>query len=253
MVVVTMCATWAPSPFLCSDAAITLEFPTKVSMQNGPANLAEGKKLFHELEYDRAAMHFWRAVLMQEQNTDAYTVEEVFNGFIQCFAVQDRIADGFVYIAQESIGRGQFPMGKMYLQQALHVDPNNQEALLLQNRIETMGFVFDGSEPQTDNEEEEDNDDDVDEFDEGDDTRTNLMKKSPEELYEVASKHFQDRKYEDCADVFELSCQKSGQKLSPSCTNAVYCRNMIIDWGFNGTQYDADMKRIEQVSYQFAI
>ena len=245
LAVATIFASWDSSPLLFAEASITLEFPTKIPMHNGPANLAEGNRLFDQLEYDKAAMHFWRAVLMQEQNKDAYTVDEVFNGFIKCFSAQNRIADGFVYIAQESIGRGQFPMGKMYLKQALQVDPTNEEALLLQERIASMGFVFDGA-GAGDGKEEHDDDDDEDD-DDGDDEVKELLKKSPEELYEVASKYFQNRDYENCADVFEISCQKSGQKLSPSCTNAVYCRNMLVDWGFNGTQFEADMKRIERI------
>lgn len=258
-----MLATWTPLheaqllqrlplPFIMfADAAIVLEFPTKIPMHNGPANFAEGKKLFEKLEYDKAAMHFWRAVLMQEKSRDAYTVEEVFNAFIQCFAVQDRVADGFVYIAQESIGRGQFPMGKMYLKQALHVDPKNEEALLLQERVTAMGLAFDGAATkQEDDDEDEDEDETYGSDGEGGGGGENLAfkVKSPEQLYEVASIHFQERNYEKCADVFEISCEKSRQNLSPSCTNAVYCRNMIIDWGFNGTQFDADMKRIEEVS-----
>jgi hypothetical protein len=53
---------------------------------------------------------------------------------------------------------------------------------------------------------------------------------------------------QDCADLFELSCYKSGEKLGPSCANAVYCRTMIVDWGFNGTFFDADMARIEGIT-----
>ena len=99
---------------------IELDFPTKIPILNGPANLAKEKKLFAKFQYNQApAMHFWRAVLTQQQHTTAYTVGEVFNGFIQCFDVQDRMADGFVYIAQESVGRGQLPMAKMYLAQAI--------------------------------------------------------------------------------------------------------------------------------------
>lgn len=224
--------------------SVSLEFPTDVTAQDGPANLQEGNRLFTEREYDKAAMHFWRAVIMQEQNKKAYTVEEVFNSFMKCFAIQDKTADGFVYIAQESVGRGQYPMGKMYLTQALQLDPNHEDALILKDQMEAMGMTLDGI--STTGSPTRDEHDDADE-DEDDDDQLG-MEGTPEKLYEIASDYFQKRDYERCADVFEISCQKSGQRLSPSCTNAVYCRNMIIDWGFNGTQFDEDMKRIERIS-----
>lgn len=214
---------------------VSLDFPTDILPQDGPANFAEGKKLFNKLEYDKAAMHLWRAVLMQEQNKNAYTVEEVFNLFMQCFVAQDRVADGFVYVAQESIGRGQHDMAKMYLSQALQVDPHNQDALLLEEQISALGFVGTMA-------------DDGDDEDDDDQNEATGMSESPEQLYEIAGDYFQKREYEKCADFFEISCQKSNQQLSPSCANAVYCRNMIIDWGFNGTQFDEDMKRIELVT-----
>lgn len=226
-----------------SAQAVTLEFDTDISVQDGPANLEEGKRLFSERDYDRAAMHFWRAVLMQEQNKQAYSVEDCFNSFMQCFSLQDRMADGFVYIAQESVGRGQYPMGKMYLTQALTLDPDHEHGLLLKDQLEAMGVDVDElpSSGATGSR-------DVDDDDEEDEDEDSQMEGSPEKLYEIASDYFQQRDYENCADVFEISCQKSNQRLSPSCTNAVYCRNMLIDWGFNGTQFDNDMRRIERIS-----
>jgi len=226
---------------LSLSQALQLEFDTSVSVQDGPANFKEGKRLFGARDYDKAAMHFWRAVIMQEQNKQAYTVEEVFSSFMQCFAVQERVSDGFVYIAQESIGRGQYPMGKMYLEQALTLDPTHEHGLLLKEQLEAMGMNLKGSEDDEDDEDEDNEDDYEDDDDLG-------ISGTPEELYEVASDYFQKRDYQLCADYFEVSCQNSGQRLGPSCANAVYCRNMIVDWGFNGTQFEEDMKRIERIS-----
>jgi tetratricopeptide (TPR) repeat protein len=232
---------------IASATCVTLNFPSEISAQDGPANYQEGKRLFQARDYDKAAMHFWRATLMQEQNKEAYSVQEIFQLFMQCFQVQDRVPDGFVFIAQESIGRGQYAMGKTYLSQALAMDPNHEEALLLKDNLEALGFPLDGlgagrsaglSDPD---EGEEDEEEDEVELEYGSD-------RTPEELYGTASDFFANKEYEKCADVFEISCQKSGQRLSPSCANAVYCRNMIIDWGFNGTQFDDDMKRIERIS-----
>lgn len=215
--------------------AVSLDFETTISDIDGLANLEEGDRLLLQQDYDRAAFHFWRAVMLQSATPDKYTVEEAFQPFLRCFAIQGRTADGFVFIAEQSFGRKQEKMGKMYLQQALAVDPNHEEALLLQQQIEMMeGTGSSGGTPAASSSQEEEKD----EF-EG---------KTPEELYAIASDFFANREYEQCADIFEVSCAKSNHRLMPSCANAVYCRNMIVDWGFNGTQFEQDMKRIEQIS-----
>lgn len=223
--------------------AVTLDFETSVDPLNGLSNLKEGRRLFQLQRYDEAAMHFWRAVLQQEANQHQYSVQDCFPPFLQCFALQGKTADGFTYVAQQSFGRGQVEMAKMYLEQALSVDPTNSDALLLQQHMglavpETkQGDVFQNQLPP-----QPEDDDDDDEEDE-------LYKKTPEELYELGSKYFsQDRDYEGCADVFEIACEKSQEKLYPACANAVYCRNMIIDWGFNGTQFYKDMERISTIT-----
>jgi len=217
--------------YLCPSHAVSLDFETTISNHDGLANLKEGKRLMALEEYDRAAFFFWRAVMLQSASPQAYTVEEAFQSFLQCFAIQGRTADGFVYIAQESFGRKQDNMGKMYLQQALAVDPNHEEALLLQQQLDMVeGTTSSTASPKQSEKKDE------------------FQGKSPEELYAIASDFFSNRDYEQCADIFEISCVKSNHRLMPSCANAVYCRNMILDWGFNGTQFDQDMKRIQQIS-----
>jgi len=197
--------------------------------------------LFEKGDYDHAAMHLWRAVLMQEKNKNKYSVDQCFGKFMQCFSIQGKMADGFVYIAQESIGRAQYPMAKMYLNQALTIEPQHPEGVLIKEQLEAMG-IYDDDEPGvTANEIEDD-----DEFSEEEEDP--FLEFTPAELYEQASKHFQERNYEKCADVFEISCIRSNHQLSPSCANAVYCRNMIIDWGFNGSQFEGDMRRIERIA-----
>lgn len=226
-IAVLLFSAWTPSD------AVTLEFETHVSIQDGFANLKEGQRLLVLQDYDRAAMHFWRAVMLQAASTGAYTVEEAFQPFMQCFTLQGRTADGFVYIAQQSFARGQDQMGKTYLQQALGVDPNNAEALLLKQQLEMVEGSSSIAMPSQEQGGQED--------DYG-------LNSTPEELYAKAGQLFVERDYEGCADVFEISCIKSKHLLGPSCANAVYCRNMIMDWGFNGTQFDLDMKRITQIT-----
>ena len=118
-------------------------------------------------------------------------------------------------------------MGHNYLEQALHADPNSEAAQLVQSQY---GGDVSGSSISTD--------------DNSNNANSDLQGKSPEQLYEVASGHFSQKNYEECADIFEISCERSGRKLGPSCANAVYCRSMIVDYGFNGTQFEQDMRRI---------
>lgn len=223
---------------LPSASSYELETPYTIT-KDGPDSLQEGKRLFDERNYDKAAIYFWRAVLLQEQNADAYSVEDAFSGFLQSYSVQDRAADGFVYIAKESMQRNQKEMAETYLQQALSIDPNNEDALQLQqklsgggrkskskgkNKIRENKFQPNYGTPEADRP---------------------LDDKSPEDLYEYGATLFSRRNYEHCADVFELSCRRSNYQLGPSCSNAIYCRHMIMDWGFNGTGFDDDIKLLE--------
>ena len=212
---------------------------------NGPESLKRGKELFQQGQWEEAARYYWRAVLLQEQSGKVYTVEEAFGGFMQCYIVQDRPADGFIFIAKESWQRGQKAMAQKYLDQALEVDPSNEDGLALQKMMAGgMGYAahHEYQRPKKD--------------------RTNkfqplygsaededpLEGKTPEDLYEYGSTLFSRRNYEHCADVFELSCARSGYTLGPSCSNAVYCRTMVLDWGFNGTGFDRDMKRLVDIT-----
>ena len=181
----------------------------------------QGQRLFAQQRYDEASLEFWKAVLLHD---GSYDVQAVFAQFLKCYAVQNRVGDGLAFVASESFKRGQRDMGERYLGEALQVDPQN--ALARQVQQEFMGEVLDSDE---------------------EDEYANL---SPEDLYELASERFSLKQYEACADLFELSCQRSNQSIGPSCANAVYCRSMITDWGWNGTRFEADMERITQLTKQ---
>jgi Glycosyl transferase family 41 len=211
---------------------------------DGPFYIAQGDDLFAQREYDDAAMSYWKAVLLHgETPVDrTYNVQDVFTKFMQCYILQERMADGLAFVSMESFRRGQNEMGQTYLQQALHVDPHNVAAKTIQREYQhilQLNALQEQQPPNLGGMEKDDNDDGgiVDE----------LYGKTPEQLYDMGAALFAQKDYEACADIFEISCQRSGYKLSPSCANAVYCRNMILDWGFNGTQFDRDMQRTVQI------
>jgi protein O-GlcNAc transferase len=219
---------------------------------NGPESFALGKKLWEERNYDEAAASLWRAVLLHGQTPEAqtYDVQEVFHLFMQCYMVQDRLADGLSYVSLESFRRGQDEMGKTYLQQALQVDPHNVKALQIQVEFGAGGSGASSSSSTATSSTSLQSGGSAAQTTTSTSPETSATSqdpfygKTPEDLYEVASGHFASKEYEACADIFELSCRRSGRTLGPSCSNAIYCRSMIVDWGFNGTQYETDMKEI---------
>lgn len=195
---------------------------------DGPAHLARGHRLFEQGKLDEAAADLWKAVLLHGETppSKTYDVQMVFQQFMQCYIQQNKMGDGLAFVALESFRRGQTDMGRNYLEQALQVDPHNEAALLVQREY---GEESSGNISSADIEE---------------DSNSDLHGKTPEQLYEIASQHFSEKNYEECADIFEISCARSGHKLGPSCASAVYCRNLIVDYGFNGTQFEHDMDRI---------
>ncbi len=217
---------------------------------DGPRSMQEGRKLFDEENYDKAALYFWRAVLFQANHPKDYTVEDAFSQFMQCYTIQGKTEDGFVYIAKESMQRDQKEMAARYLEQALAMDPMHPEARALQDRLEGKTTTTTSSkvESTTARESNKKRDNKFQPRYGTPEADNPLEGKSPEDLYEYGATLFTRRNYEHCADVFELSCLRSNEQLGPSCSNAIYCRMMIMDWGFNGTGFERDMDRLQAIT-----
>jgi len=207
---------------------------------DGLAAFRLGKRLLQEeKKYAEASQELWKSVLLhsssssQSSQQKEYDVQEAFTLFMQCYVLQDKLVDGLAFVSIESFRRGQREMGINYLNQALSIDPEHEGALLIQKEYGLDDEFGDGAAAEQEDEERE-----GDPFD----------GKSPEDLYELASAAFSQKLYEECADLFELSCERSGGRLGPSCANAVYCRACVSDWGFNGTQFEADMDRVAELT-----
>lgn len=201
------------------------------SQPDGPESFEKGKKLFAANDYDAAATELWNAVLFHANTEEhrKYDVNVAFHTFLKCYAIQDKLAEGFAFVASESFRRGETQMGQTYLEQALAKDPKNPLALQVQEQyaaLQELSKVV-AEDPQTPN--------------------RDLQDLTPEELYDLAANKFSTKEYEECADVAEISCLRSFEKLSPSCSNAVYCRTIIVDYGYNGSQFERDMSRIEGI------
>lgn len=112
VVVVLISFVLAPVYYVAADSVYHLN-------SDGPESLAQGKKQFQEGDYDQAALFYWRAVLLQANTPGKYTVEEAFQGFLSCYAIQDKTVDGFLFIAKEVMARKQKDMALQYIDQAL--------------------------------------------------------------------------------------------------------------------------------------
>ena len=71
---------------------------------------------------------------------------------------------------------------------------------------------------------------------------------SPEELYDAATRLFNDDDRIEAGKLYELSCALSNRRLYPACTNAAYIRTTVCDWGYRGYGYEEDMRTIAEVT-----
>lgn len=214
---------------------------SQMTPPDGAAANRKGLQLYKERKFEEAAKELWTAVLFHTQSP-TYDVSNTFNTFLQCYMQLNRLGDGLAFVASESYQRGQIQMGKQYLDQALEVEPTNELALQVKARY--VDKSSGATSPQTTLSSKQSqisssnsHTTETDEF----------TGKTPEELYAIASDAFAAKDYGRCADVFELSCERSHRTLGPSCANAVYCRHNILDWGFNGTQFAKDIETIERI------
>jgi hypothetical protein len=157
------------------------------ALDSGPFAFQSGKSLFQDKDYEAAAAALWRAVLLHEQTPpdERYDVQEAFQMFLQCYVAQNKVIEGFLFVAEESFQRGQTAMGQRFLEQALAVDPLNAEARRLKE------LFLPGSDPAYSSpRQREEGQPAPAAFDD------ELMKKSPEQLYQIASGHFSSKEYE---------------------------------------------------------
>lgn len=144
--------------------------------EDGPAAFEIGQLLFREQHYDAAAAALWKAVLLHEQTPSdrKYDVQQAFQIFLQCYVLQNKVMDGLLFVAEESFRRNQDAMGRKFLDQAREVDPHHPAVQRVQSLYLPGEHTVDSQA----------------EFGE------ELTKKTPEELYQVASEHFGNKEYE---------------------------------------------------------
>jgi hypothetical protein len=238
---------------------------------NGHSNLLEGQRLFQLGRYTEATTFLWRAVLLHSSSASAYTVNEAFTPFLQCYVKLDRIVDGMTFIAAESYLRGQDDMGEIYLQHALeHSQKDDSAAVRLKE-------IVSGGQLQQDKKLKliEEVRDSVDAAlvskmngEDGTENRYNSIKNenefdsnnklsvlhqkyqhyAPEQLYNMGTQFFNTNNKIHAEQFFQLSCIKSNNTLAIACTTAVYLRSSLCVWGVNGTGFERDMELVRRVT-----
>ena len=282
--------------FVASAEIITSNY-IPINVNDGPANLKEGQRLFQLGKYDDASAYLWRAVVLHTHNENhkLYQVDDAFTPFLQCYLMQDKIVDGLVFVAAESYLRGQDRMGELYLGQALERDGSHGYAVELKQliddgnegddgdavefrssvegntlkqikkakRFKEIRDSVDASNPKNQHNKERKGGSSSDDASfwnqfkiEESDNNSNMASaianemndKSPEEIYNIGTHHFNTKNLPHAEKLFELSCRKSNNKLSVACTNAVYLRTNLCDWGYRGEGFERDTKIIEEVT-----
>jgi len=220
----------------------------QIIAEDSLTNIQEGQRLFKIGSHDEAANHFWSAILKYEKTFQSIGVEhslqDIFHSFLQCFAVRDRIIDGFIYVGRESLMRKQPNMAETYINEALKIDSENKEALALQRALKTFKeypiVSDDGAVTTTKGNNFPDSHGGRDSF---------LL---AEQKFNTGIHFFNQKKFQLASGFFDEACNLSeGQHhYVAACTNAVYCRANTLDWGLNGTQFAEDMARIEEITWR---
>ena len=142
-----------------------------------------------------------------------------------------------------------------YIDQVLKVDGRNEQALNLKVMLEQKRTdVLENSTRQQRSDGEDDKKN-------GNDTKTSIRKEDTgmnrdqriqkaTEFYNIGTKHFDEKNFVAAAKAFDESCSLANGdiKFGGACTNAVYCRANVMDWGYNGTTFKNDMQTIERIT-----
>lgn len=205
---------------------------------SGQKSYEQALIFYEEKDYLNASNLFWRALLLYSKNEADYTIEQAFQLFMSCYRKEDRLADGYAFIADEYLQREAFQESKDYAEMALKVDRKNKEARRILTALgENMDDIDDMVQLGYDDDDDMMSDDEF-EKDEG----------SAEEWYNKGNAYFAKKKMQLAIDAFEKACEISNRSIPSACTNAIYCRTNIANWGPNGEDFEKDMQTLKQIT-----
>jgi len=233
----------------------------EILADDGISSLHEGNRLLQNDSYEEAAPHFWHAILNHAESSRngevVYTVQEAFQLLMQCYIKMGKVIDGLLFIAQESLMRGQMDLSLVYIEQVLQLDPNNADAQELKRLVQSSRNENESYESYLTIDGEVQNTQGIIA------TTNSLLDKSPdsksednlrqaEDFYNEGIHHFNQKNFALAAKYFEKSCILANENLifGSACANAIFCRANINDWGKNGKTYERDMETISSMTQQ---
>ncbi len=224
-------------------------------------SVEEGRRLFKEGKYQQASNHFWQAILFhadskaqsvqqQQQQQQSYTVQDAFEPFLECYQRTSSILDAYLFIAKESIQRVQLDIAQVYIDQVLKVDSMNEQALNLLSILEQKLPLRNSSNKEKKSKRKSHPNNNSMNKVEKDEEKQQLRIQKATELYNLGTKHFDTKNFIAAAKAFDESCTLANGNINfgGACTNAIYCRSNVMDWGYNGTTFRKDMETIERIT-----
>eukprot|EP00586_Coscinodiscus_wailesii_P005819 CAMPEP_0172484400 /NCGR_PEP_ID=MMETSP1066-20121228/11870_1 /TAXON_ID=671091 /ORGANISM="Coscinodiscus wailesii, Strain CCMP2513" /LENGTH=216 /DNA_ID=CAMNT_0013248909 /DNA_START=100 /DNA_END=747 /DNA_ORIENTATION=+ len=172
---------------------------TPPSPPDGQQSYDIGLSLFKAEKYNAAAKNLWKSIIHYPSSSPdvKYTIQQSFQSFLNCYARQNRLGDGYAYIASQYYQQGSAKEAREFSERALEVDPDNNGA---KEVLQKLGVL-------------------------------KVESRTAEMVYDLANGYFNKDEYKKSAELFEESCQLSNGRLFLACANAVFCRSRICEWG----------------------
>ena len=205
---------------------------------DGLTQMIQGQDLYRQGLYSEAAPYFWQAILSHSSSSvdkrESYALHDALLLFIECYTAQGKKIESFLFIARESFRRRQYDIATVYVNHALEMDAGNNEAQELAQLLKLVSGSMDKQTPSSHVTNQPSSHD---------------LQKAVD-LYSQGLTFFENKQFADAARVFDEACvlAQGHMALGPACTNAVYCRANIMDWGYNGTQFVEDMELIRTLT-----
>lgn len=153
------------------------------------------------------------------------SVAEIFQKFMSVFQIQNKIEEGYSYVAREYFMRNEPAQGLIYLKQSFSVKPVAAAVILLHrvpDKVERLKLMKEVENHRL------------------------VRNKNDEILTTLGNLYFELSEFEQSLKMF-----KSAYTINPnnveSFSSAVYLRTRVCDWGPNGYYYKRDMKRLETI------
>ena len=149
----------------------------------------------------------------------------IFQKFMNVFQIQNKVEEGYLYVAREYLLRNEPTQGVIYLKQSFSVKPVAAAVLLLHrvpDKIERLKLMKEVENHHL------------------------VRNKHDEILTTLGNLYFELSEFEQSLKMFKTAYTINPNNVE-SFSSAVYLRTRVCDWGRNGYYYKRDMKRLESI------